>query len=54
MDEFFANGAYRTALRMYMLQSQYLKMNTVPPSLETLAVSSGQACGLTGSDDVMT
>lgn len=32
VDEFFANGAYRTALRMYMLQSQYLKMNTVPPA----------------------
>ena len=31
VDEFFANGAYRTALRMYMLQSQYLKMNAVPP-----------------------
>lgn len=24
VDEFFANGAYHTALRMYMLQAQYL------------------------------
>ena len=26
VDEFFAGGAYRTALRMYMLQRQYLQL----------------------------
>lgn len=26
VDEFFANGEYRTALRMYMLQPQYLQL----------------------------
>ena len=26
LDEFFANGEYRTALRMYMLQPQYLRL----------------------------
>ena len=26
VDEFFANGAYHTALRMYMLQAQYLQL----------------------------
>ena len=28
VDEFFANGEYRTALRMYMLQPQYLRLGS--------------------------
>lgn len=30
VDEFFASGAYRTALRMYMLQPQYLEKISLP------------------------